>query len=197
MTNKDELETLRAQCEEYRKQVDALTNTINDMRVCKRCGQDVNSKALEINEEDKKAYFKTLITKKPFQKTFELMDGTIKVTFEVVSGELLKMQNRALRDEPANTDIVTINDLLICSALTKVQVYDEDTEDLIVMYEREYAERVDMFEDINAAIDELSGSFDQIMLTYIRAAFTKFGTLMKALIDGGLDKNFYEGAGLH
>lgn len=192
----DDIEQLRATCKEQQGTIDELSAKLDTMTVCKRCGRDVTLDLLGLSEDTKKAYFKSLLTQKPFGKEYVMFDGMLKVAFEMPHKEILSAQRSAIKSIKDTFDSQIITDIMLLSCLSAVVVVDTDTDEELVIYEADKDARVEKLTDPEQAINELMSNTDYAVLTATREALTMFGKLLQAITDVGLDRNFYEGAGL-
>lgn len=185
----------KALYEEQQGQVAQLQAQLDELSICRRCALPVNDKPLTVSEDIKKAYFKTLLTNKPFCKEYEILNGAVKIVFEMSRGRLLTAQRKALHNT-ANITMTTLNDVLLLSNLVSISSYDDDLEETTVIYERTADERAQALDDVQASIAELEETVDYVILACVRRVMDEFGLLVKTLIDNGLDENFYKGDGL-
>ena len=149
-----------------------------------------------MTDDVKKTYFKSLLTGKAFQKTYELFGGVVTVLFEMPKGTLLSAQRTALTSAKKDANITSINDIVLLASLVRIDICDEDDDDTVCAYEKSYEQRESLLLDAENSIKELEASCDYALLSCVRDALMSFGTLIKAISETGLDKNFYEGAGL-
>ena len=181
--------------EEQQRQTSVLQAKLDELTVCRRCGMQVTDKPLTLSEDVKKAYFKTLLTNKPFSKEYELFDGTVKIVFEMSKGALLTAQRTAM-NKIDNMTMSAINDVVLLSNLVSISTYDSDVEESNILYEKNVDERIEALSDIEGSIKVLEDTVDYVLLACVRKVMEEFGLLVKTLVDNGLDENFYKGDGL-
>lgn len=191
-----EVEELTAKCKEQQAVIEDLQTKIDSMNVCACCGRVVTEQPLQLSEDVKKAYFKAMLVQKPFTKEYTLFDGCLKVVLEMPSKDILIAQKKAIAsiDNILNTQAIT--DIMLLSCLVSATLIDEDADEETVIYEADKDSRIELLETPEESIESLMLKCDYAVLTAIRETLTMFGKLLNAITNVGLDKNFYEGAGL-
>ena len=191
-----EVEELTAKCKEQQAIIEDLQTKIDSMNVCACCGRVVTEQPLQLSEDAKKAYFKAMLVQKPFTKEYTLFDGCLKVVLEMPNKDILVAQKKAIAsiDNILNTQAIT--DIMLLSCLVSATLVDEDANEETVIYEADKDSRIALLETPEESIESLMRKCDYAVLTAIRETLTMFGKLLNAITNVGLDKNFYEGAGL-
>lgn len=191
-----EVEELTEKCKEQQAIIEDLQTKIDNMNVCACCGRAVTEQPLQLSEDVKKAYFKAMLVQKPFTKEYTLFDGCLKVVLEMPSKDILIAQKKAIAsiDNILNTQAIT--DIMLLSCLVSATLVDEDADEETVIYEADKDSRIALLETPEESIESLMMKCDYAVLTAIRETLTMFGKLLNAITNVGLDKNFYEGAGL-
>jgi hypothetical protein len=197
MAEEQTIEELKHLCKEQQAIIDDLHTRIANMKFCARCGKDVvEGGAVFITDDVKKEYFKTLLTQKAFKHQYSAFDGGLLITFEMPTKDLLVAQRAALNNDDNMLSVTAITDIMLLSCLTDVTLVDSDVEESTNIYTASTEKRIEYLSDPVASMDEVTKHFDYVVLSSIRESLSLFGKLLQALTDNGLDKNFYEGAGL-
>lgn len=195
--NKDlnaQLNELKAAYQKKEEEVEELRRQLEKPVPCKRCGRDAATAPLNIDEDIKKAYFRSILGQRPFAHTYRLYDNRLLITFETMKGDTLI--NYGLSMKQSDASLLPLANLMLVGSLTRVAVIDDDLQEK-VLYEASNVDRADALKNVDAAMDKLASCMDQMLIMTLRNTCTMFNALCAGLVELGQDENFYKGAGLY
>jgi len=156
---------------------------------CPRCGYNATEKKIEVKEDDRREYYRSLMGLRPFIKICELWNGDLQITFTTLSPEETDTINRRIR----SLDVGEAGEMLELSMKIKVMVMCRrvvTTEQTLDIVPPEDMDAV----DINTQFAKMFPVPEQ-MIRAISRAFTEFEMVCDILNLEGFDENFYKGGG--
>ena len=190
--------------EEYVKQIESLKNKVKELEdalaskeVCRRCGRELGTSPLAVTDSVAEEYFRCLLGQRPFEKTFNLFGGRLRLTFRELSGDSIIENNRTITKAESDDEFADVLEMyLVTGMLVKVETFDEATMRTETLYDMTDDQLIENTKDPKAAYDNLLRTVGQMKIAVIRRTCTIFEYLLSALIEKGQDPNFYEDAGL-
>ena len=162
--------------------------------LCKRCGWDQREEYSLADSNLVQAYFKCLLMQQPFQKTYELFNGTLIVVFEEPTGKLLRLQEREA-NKRADNKTQTISDALdfaVIPTLVSIHIKNEEFGNReLYIADRMRREQILQTGEIPEELDNMP----VVTLQALRNAYSEFSALCAQLVRAAQDENFWKGAG--
>lgn len=190
----EQLKQLRADYQEKERELAELKERLNKPVPCKRCGRDAATAPLKIDEEIKKAYFRSILGQRPFSHTYRLYNNQLLITFETMKGDTLINYGLGMKNNDAS--LLPLANLILIGSLARVAVVDDTLQEK-VLYEATAEQRAEALKHVDEALNGLARTLDQMLILTLRNTCTLFNALCAGLIELGQDENFYKGAGLY
>lgn len=155
---------------------------------CPRCSWEVNQPADKIAEADKELFLRCVLGEKPFTKTYPLYDGKLQFGYAGLDGAqsrqlmLLARQLDPQASPPAYTADILCLKLLFYLRQCNKKTYEPPTE-------------IDELAAAQAEYDTRFGKESEATMSLAVRVMQEFTMLENALIQGGLDANFWKSAG--
>jgi len=189
--------------------------------ICPCCGQETPSQPVKVDGKVVDDYLASIMTGEPFNHTFPLYDGKLKITIKAASREEgLKLYDFVLLVEPFAADSSQLRDLIgIVNSYCMVSkiIVKHDKEESVYMPSKYVIEecyklvetygKADMrddenktkfLQDVQAAYTRLS-SHDVLSSTppaIMNRVINEFKKLETTLLEAGFDENFWQGIAL-
>lgn len=161
--------------------------------MCPRCKWDTRKMSVPIGEDDKKEYLRNLLGGVCFTKEFSFFGGQFQVTFtdltSVESDKVISLIRQILSDEMLIIKAMKLKILFSTVSVTKAGKTVKIDRDRITKKELTVEEAFALF-------DELYGDFPETIGGLISRTYQVFSELLIRMAEGGLDENFWKGAGL-
>ena len=188
----------------YERKIKELEDKVKDLEdqlavreVCKRCGRELGTAPLSIKDDVMEDYFRHLLGQEPFEKTFKLFNGQLRLTFKELSGKsIVENSKKAAEHESYSEFADSLEMYLVVSMLKSVETFDPNTMVTTTIYSKTDEELLENTKNPKEAYEKLLETVGQVKIAIIRKACTVFEYLLTALIEKGQDTNFYEDAGL-
>ena len=170
---------------------------------CPRCGWNVHKSytPYELTEKDKIQFVYSIMQRVPFEKTFELFQGQMKVTFRSKTTEddaLIMMQLRRDLDEELYGDpsTVTFYSNLYELALILVKIDGPTPAGMKAVIKPDYKEYADKKNGLREFTRHLTKDYigTEALLRLVSEHYRTFTTMYKALVDEAVKENFYSPA---
>lgn len=157
---------------------------------CPRCGWSTDPK-LKPSEEDVKEYFRSVLGCRLFSKTYELVDGKIKMTFSTVSSEAQAESERVT----AGLDLLPDREANSLGMRTRLLYHLRS----IALDGKELSAfdhiSVGSLEEVPAKFKARFGAFPAPLLDMAARSLLLFLELNRELLAAAFDENFWKGAG--
>jgi len=158
------------------------------LSVCPRCQFKISSNNVpEPAEEDIREYIRRLMAGELFKKTYDLFNGSLKITLSMISMTQSDLLSQALQSIPDEDYMVRTTRALRIKQLFYLKQYKD------VKYDVPDTGDLDKLEDLYIA---RFGELPEDVCCLLVRVMTLFFALTEALPHKGLDENFWKGAGL-
>jgi hypothetical protein len=160
--------------------------------MCPRCKWDTRKDFLPIGDEDKKEYLRSILGGVSFTKAFPLFGGRFKVTFRDLSStesdHVIALLRQLLSDEML---VIKAMKIKILFAVISLEQGDKKT-----VPNRESLGTLTTPDDALKMYDENFGTLPETLGGTLTRVYQTFSEILTRLAEGGLDENFWKGAGL-
>lgn len=164
-----------------------LDASIGGKIICPRCGFDTRQGVIEIPEEDKQEYVRSLMSGRPFSKEYKMFEGKAGITFHDLtmrdSDRLIELLSKAPR--PDGMIEFKASKAKMVFGIEQLKFGDK-----LIIIPIEEIRAIATLEDLLKKYDEVVGWVPETIWSIAISAYNAFNKLLTNIGNGGLDKDF-------